>query len=70
MSNKNWRIEVGSFYIRRRDKLLVEVTGNAHMNVSYILKTTGTKFNVSVEGFRRGFRPATEEEKRDQSILQ
>ncbi len=63
MPPKNWRIETGSFYIRRRDKLLVEVTGNAHMTVDYILKKTGSKFKVSVDGFRRGFRPATTEEK-------
>lgn len=70
MPQKSWRIEAGNFYIRRRDKLLVEVTGNASMVVDYILKKTGAKFKVSVDGFRRGFRPATAEETRDQSILQ
>jgi 1-aminocyclopropane-1-carboxylate deaminase/D-cysteine desulfhydrase-like pyridoxal-dependent ACC family enzyme len=69
MALKSWRIELGKFYIRRRDQKLVEVTGNAHMRVEYILKETGAKFAVTTNGFRMGFRPATEEEMSDQSVL-
>ena len=58
MSNR-WRIDPGSLYIRRRDKLLVEVTANAHMIVEYVVRKTKAKFKVSIDGFRRGFRPAT-----------
>lgn len=55
----SWKIEPGSLYIRRRDKRLIEVTANAHMVVDYVVKKTKAKFKVSIDGFRRGFRPAT-----------
>ncbi len=62
MALKSWRIETGKFYIRRRDQKLVEVVSNARMRVEYVLKETGAKFSVTTDGFRMGFRPATEEE--------
>ncbi len=65
MALKSWRIELGKFYIRRRDQKLVEVVGNAHMRVEYTLKETGAKFTVTTNGFRMGFRPVTKEEQNE-----
>lgn len=62
MGFKTWRIDPGNHYIRRRDKELVEVTSNKSMQVEYKLRKTGALFKVSIDGFRRGFRPATAEE--------
>lgn len=59
---KTWRIDPSNFYIRRRDQELVQVVSHASFNVKYILKRTGVSFNVSTNGFRRGFRPADKSE--------
>lgn len=62
MGLKQQKITVGNLYVRRRDKILVEVTEVERMNIHYIAKKTGTKFKVSFDGFKQGFRPATAEE--------
>lgn len=66
---RSWKIEINKHYIRRRDKLLVQVTSVAGTQVGYVLKKTGVDFKVSTNGFRMGFRPATEEEMNDQGVL-
>lgn len=62
MGLKQQKITPGNKYIRRRDKLLVEVTKTEGMNVHYTNTKTGAECKVSFGGFKQGFRPATAEE--------
>lgn len=67
------KVVVGERYIRRRDKKLAVVQELTAQNVKYILVTRSSRegilknsdpYNVTVDGFRRGFRVASAEERR------
>lgn len=59
---KGFKITKDSHYIRRRDKILVVVDKADGQNVEYHTKPELIVHKVSLDGFRRGFRPAKEEE--------
>lgn len=63
--NKVMRIVPGEAYVRRRDKKIVVVDSVNGLNVEYHLKAgaADAKFKISTDGFRRGLRPLTAEEK-------
>jgi hypothetical protein len=62
MSNKGFKITKGSLFVRRRDKVLVVVDKYSGQGVEYHTKPELIVHKVSLDGFRRGFRPATEKE--------
>ena len=62
------KIEAGTHYMRRRDKVLVQVHAVNGQGVEYKTKPALTAHKVSLDGFRKGFRPLTEEEKRREGI--
>lgn len=58
------KIATGSYYIRRRDKALIQIDRVSGQLAEYHgLKPVLTVHKVSLEGFRKGFRMLTEEEK-------
>jgi hypothetical protein len=59
------KIVPGEAYMRRRDKKVVVVDRVTGQGVEYHLKsdTAEAKFKISLDGFRKGIRPLTAEEK-------
>ena len=67
--HKLMKIVTGESYMRRRDKKVVVVLSVTGLAVEYYLKTGSAeaKFKISTDGFRKGLRPLTAEEKQRES---
>ena len=67
--HKLMKIVPGESYMRRRDKKIVVVDSVSGLAVEYHLSagSADAKFKISREGFRKGLRPLTAEEKQRES---
>jgi hypothetical protein len=58
------KIKPGDHFIRRRDKTLVYVNKTSGRGIEYVTKPLLLVTTVTLEGFRKGFRPLNDEEKK------
>ncbi len=57
------KIELGSQYVRRRDKAVVVINSADAQGVNYTTCKAKTTHRVTLDGFRAGFRPVTDKER-------
>ncbi len=58
------KLAVYEHYIRRRDNVLVQLDKMDGLNVEYHTVRKSTSHKVSTDGFRRGFRMLSDEERK------